>query len=147
MTDGYVLRNIEIYHDTAPHVGKAAQVRKTITNSDQSFFIGLSGNLHPLYVDEIHARKFSANGRIVFELILGSLATNVLLELCGASYRLAGMNLDFPQAAHVNDTILAKAEVRSQDKGHVICSVSCETYPQGVVVARGDARLIKAIEK
>lgn len=145
MTQKDGLRNIQIYHDSVPSVGKKAQVRKTITNSDQSFYIGLSGNLHPLYVDDIHAAKLHAGGRVIFELIFGALSTNALLELCGASYRLAGMNLDFPQSAHVNDTILAKAEVLSQDNGHVQCSVSCEIYPTGTVVARGMALLVKVM--
>ena len=51
------------YARTEPRVGDSAQVRKTITVADQGLYSGICGNLHPLYVNEIHAASTEAGGR------------------------------------------------------------------------------------
>lgn len=134
-------RDIQIYHATAPAVGRSARARKTITVADQSFYIGLCGNLHPLYVDERHAASFAPQGRIVFELVVASLATNALAELAGPAHRVAAMDVRFPHPARVGATIAASAEITAQDGDDFIASICCRTHHDDVIVAEGSARL------
>ncbi len=125
-----------------PRVGATAEFRKTMTVAEQTMFTGISGNLHPLYVNEVHARSTAADGRLAFELAVAALLTTALAELGGAFYRLAGIDLKFPAMVRVGDTVAARAEVVEVGDGTARCRVTCRC-DDGPVVVQGHADLVE----
>jgi 3-hydroxybutyryl-CoA dehydratase len=117
-----------------------AEFRKTITVADQAMFTGISGNLHPLYVDETHAQAVTGGGRLSFELAAAALITTALAEVGGPKARLAGLELSFPTAGRIGDTVAARAHVTSRESTSVQCAVSV-VRDDGAVLAEGRARL------
>ncbi len=142
MTDDAESYTFPPYERTRPDVGQSAEFRKTMTVAEQAMFTGISGNMHPLYVNEVHAAATSAGGRLAFELAVASLATTALLEISGAFYRMGGVALSFPAMARIGDTVAAHAEVESVDGKTVRCRVTC-TVDDGPVVAEGHADLVE----
>ena len=130
------------YERTRPQSGQRAEFRKTMTVAEQAMFTGISGNMHPLYVNEVHASSTSAQSRLAFELAVASLATTALAELSGAFFRLSGIELSFPAMVRIGDTVAAAAEVESTDGARVRCRITC-TVDDGPVVAEGHADLIE----
>lgn len=130
------------YERVTPQVGKRAQVRKTITVADQSLYTGISGNMHPLYVNELHAQEASGGGRLAFEMGLAALASNSLAELGGPFRRIASVQLSFPQPARIGDTIAAQVEVVEVSGGRLRCKVVCRRDQPAGIVAEGTAELV-----
>lgn len=121
--------------------GDAAEFRKTMTEAEQALYTGISGNMHPLYVNRLHARATEVGERLVFELAVSGLATTALAALGGPWMRLGEIALDFPDAARVGDTVTARAEVTSASPTELCCRLLC-TRQDGVVVGRGTATLV-----
>jgi 3-hydroxybutyryl-CoA dehydratase len=130
------------YERRAVRAGERAQVRKTITVADQSLFTGISGNLHPLYVNELHARDATHGGRLAFELGLAALASSALAELAGPYRRIGAVALAFPAAARVGDTVAAQAEVLEASGSVVRCRIVVRRDDPPGVVAEGTADLV-----
>ena len=126
--------------EKAPKAGDTAEFRKTLTVAEQAMFTGISGNMHPLYVNEVHAATTEVGGRLAFELIIAALATTALGELGGPWRRLGALDLRFPAAARIGDTVAARAQVTGVDGGTVRCRVTCAT-DGGTLVAEGNADL------
>ena len=59
----------------------SATFRKTMTTAEQALYTGISGNLHPLYVNAVHAEAVSGGDMIVFELAIASLATTAFADV------------------------------------------------------------------
>jgi 3-hydroxybutyryl-CoA dehydratase len=132
--------------DTAPsslpQIGDTAEFRKTMTVAEQALFTGISGNMHPLYVNEVHAAATEAGGRLAFELAVAALATTALAEVGGPSVRLAAIDLRFPAPTRIGDTVAARAGVIEVSEARIRCKVTCER-DGGPVVAEGTADLVR----
>ncbi|MSO53893.1 MAG: acyl dehydratase [Rhodospirillales bacterium] len=131
------------YPRKIPKVGETAQVRKTMTVADQGLYSGISGNIHPLYVNEVHAQQTSVGTRLMFELAVASLLTNSLTEVGGAFCRVSAMNLTFPNPTRIGDTVAARVEVTAVVGDRVTCKVSCKRDEGGLVVCEGTAELVE----
>ena len=140
MTDHDDPHPFPAYERALPREGQRAEFRKTMTVAEQAMFTGISGNLHPLYVNEVHAASTTARSRLAFELAVASLATTALAELSGAYFRLDGIDLSFPAMVRVGDTVAAAAEVEAVDGARVRCRITC-TVDDGPIVAEGHAHL------
>ena len=123
-----------------PVVGDRAEFRKTMTVAEQAMFTGISGNMHPLYVNEVHAAATEAGGRLAFELAVAGLATTALAEVGGPRFRLAAIDLRFPAATRVGDTVAARVEVAEASAERALCTIVCEC-DGGPRVAEGTAEL------
>ena len=123
-----------------PKVGDRAEFRKTMTVAEQAMFTGISGNMHPLYVNEIHAAATEAGGRLVFELAVAGLATTALAEVGGPGFRLVAIDLRFPAVTRVGDTVAARVEVAEASESRALCTIACEC-DSGQLVAEGTAEL------
>jgi 3-hydroxybutyryl-CoA dehydratase len=132
-----------LYRRRTVDAGARAQVRKTITVADQSLFTGISGNLHPLYVNELHAREATQGGRLAFELGLAALASNALAELAGPYRRIGAIALTYPVPARVGDTVAAQAEVLEVRGSTLHCRVVVRRDDPVGVVAEGTADLVE----
>jgi len=130
------------YERRVVRAGERAQVRKTITVADQSLFTGISGNLHPLYVNELHAREATGGGRFAFELGLAALASNALSELAGPYRRIGAVTLTFPAPARVGDTVAAQVEVTEVSGAVVRCRIVVRRDEPADIVTEGTAELV-----
>ncbi|MEC5293296.1 MULTISPECIES: MaoC/PaaZ C-terminal domain-containing protein [unclassified Aurantimonas] len=123
----------------------AAVFRKTMTVAEQALYTGISGNMHPLYVNAVHAQTVSGGERFVFELAVASLATTALSEIGGPNRRLAGLDLRFPEPVRIGDTVEAQVKVEGERDGMLHTRVIC-LRQDGMVVAEGSAELVVAGE-
>lgn len=117
-----------------------AEFRKTMTVAEQAMFTGISGNLHPLYVDETHARAVTGGGRLCFELAVSALLTTALAEIGGAKARLERIDLAYPTPGRIGDTVAAQAAVTARDDSGLDCRLKV-LRDDGAVLAEGTARL------
>jgi 3-hydroxybutyryl-CoA dehydratase len=111
-----------------------------MTVAEQALFTGISGNMHPLYVNAVHAAAASGGERLVFELAVASLATTALAHVGGSMHRLAGMDLRFPNPVRLGDTVEARVERDTEAEGRMSCRIVC-VQQDGTVVAEGTATL------
>lgn len=123
-----------------PALPTTAAFRKTMTVAEQAFYTGISGNLHPLYVDAEHARKATGGKMLVFELTVASLATTALAALGGPQRRIASISLSFPESVRIGDTIEARAELLDGAGDNLAASIRC-VREDGTLVAEGRAEL------
>jgi 3-hydroxybutyryl-CoA dehydratase len=114
---------------------------KTMTTAAQALYTGISGNLHPLYVNAVHAEAVSGGDMIVFELAIASLATTAFADVGGAGRRLASLSLEFPSPARIGDTVRATVEGAGENGDRLKTRITC-TLDNGTVVARGQAELV-----
>ena len=88
--------------DTIAVGQRAGSDARTITETDHSLFMMLTGGWYPIHSDEIHARAAGAKGRIVHMALsrVSPLAVPVLLDIGRESVR----------SDHDEDALLAEAE-------------------------------------
>ena len=127
-------------------LGSRVSFRKTMTVAEQAMFTGISGNLGPLYVDNVKARAAGAPGMVAFELAVAGLTTTCLWRLAGASYRISAVDLKFPAPVPVGGTVEATAEVVSIENGRLRCRISC-LLDNGGSVVEGEAVLSPFADK
>jgi len=125
-----------------PEVGASFSFRKTLSVAEQAMFTGISGNLAPLYVDATRARAQGAANMLVFELAAAALASTCLNRLGGAGRRVQGLNLQFPSALVVGETLEARATVERVDGERLVCRVEGTEVGSSRVVFQGDAELV-----
>jgi 3-hydroxybutyryl-CoA dehydratase len=123
-----------------PSQKTSAAFRKTMTVAEQALYTGISGNMHPLYVNAVHARAATGGERLVFELAIAALATTALADIAGPERRLSGLDLKFPAPVRIGDTVEARVEVASEDRSVIRARVVC-TRQDGTIVAEGEAEL------
>ena len=130
------------YARTEPRVGRQRPGPKDHHRRGPGpLFRNLRLNLHPLYVNEVHAASTEAGGRLAFELVVAALATGPLAELGGAHRRISALELRFPAMTRVGDTVAARAEVTALAGGDARCRVECVRDEGDTVVAEGTAVL------
>jgi 3-hydroxybutyryl-CoA dehydratase len=127
-------------------LGSRVSFRKTMTVAEQAMFTGISGNLGPLYVDNVRARAAGAPGMVAFELAVAGLTTTCLWRLAGPSYRIKALDLKFPAPVPVGGTVEASAEIVAIENGQLRCRISC-TLDQGGPVVEGEALLSPFADK
>ena len=121
-------------------IGDTAEFRKTMTEAEQAFYTGIGGNMHPLYVNRVHATSSEVGERLIFELAIASLAHTALAALGGPWMRLGQIALEFPIPARIGDTVAARAEVVEKTATRLNCRIECRRQ-DGEVVSRGSADL------
>jgi len=93
----------------------SAVFRKTLSETDLILFAGLSGDLHPVHIDEGSDAAREAGGRTihaVFLIGLMSTAVSRLMQRRGLRTRVSGLRaLRFHAAARPGDTVQAAARI------------------------------------
>lgn len=123
-------------------VGTTFSFRKTMTVAEQAMFTGISGNLGPLYVDMIKAKKAGAANLVAFELAVSALATTSLAYIGGPTRRIGEIALTFSAPVIVGDSIQATAEIIDVEDDDAICRIVCVDSASGKAVISGTARLV-----
>lgn len=117
--------------------------RKTMSVAEQAMFTGISGNLAPLHVDQRAARAAGFDGMLAFEFAVLALASTALNRLAGPGWRIGGLQLDFPAATIVGDTVQASVEVIAVGAERIACNLVC-ALATGEAVIAGAATLVPA---
>lgn len=128
---------------TLPKIGDRMSFRKTMSVAEQAMFTGISGNLAPLHVDQRAARAAGFDGMLAFEFAVLALASTALNRLAGPGWRIGSLQLDFPAATLVGETVEASVEVIAVGTDRIACNLVCQLATGETVVA-GAATLVPA---
>ncbi len=97
-------------------IGEKRSFTKTLTDVDIGFFVGITGDMNPLHVDEEFARRSMFKGRVVHGMLTASLLTNPLTQLLGDGGVHVSQNLKFLSPVRIGDTITAEVEVLEKNE-------------------------------
>jgi len=93
-------------------VGQKAFLRKTITESDLSHFIAITGDLNPLHVDKLFAEQTFFGQQIAHGMLSASLfSTLVGMHLPGIGAIYKSQTLEFLHPVFIGDTLCAWFEI------------------------------------
>lgn len=123
----------------------SAEFRKTLSETDLILFAGLSGDLHPVHIDEQSPAARESGGRTihaVFLIALMSTAVSRLMQARGQRSRVAGFRaLTFYRPAKPGDTICAGARLGpARPAGQLQVEITATTEA-GVLLADGIAEV------
>jgi 3-hydroxybutyryl-CoA dehydratase len=96
----------------AYRVGDAVTFSKTVTGADIALFAGLSGDLHPLHVDEEYAQHSRFGGCIAHGMLTASLLSTtagLILATPGAIF--VSQDVRFVRPVRPGDTLTARSEI------------------------------------
>lgn len=89
--------------------------RRTITEADTVFFVGLSGNYNPLYTNEEFAKRTVFGTRVVPEILVYSISSGLMNTTTYFDGIIVSQknhkNVVFEKDVYPEDTIYAKARV------------------------------------
>jgi len=93
-------------------VGDAAEVTKTVSESDIYLYAGITGDFNPAHIDEEYAKGTFFKTRIAHGMLLaGFISTVVGNRLPGPGTIYLKQELNFLAPVHMGDTITARVEV------------------------------------
>lgn len=124
-----------------PYVGQAAQLSRTVGESDIALFTEISGDRNPLHYDEA-AAKASRFGEIVVQGGVTSAILNAVVaeELPGPGTVFLNVNWSFRAPVRPGDTITGRVEVTSVRTDKPITELQTTvTRDDGTVVLDGTA--------
>ena len=127
-------------------VGDAAEMAKTVTESDIALFAGVTGDFNPVHVDAVAAEKSVFGGRIAHGILSAGFISAVLaMRLPGAGSIYLSQSLRFTKPVRIGDTVTARVEVVEvvATKRRVRLATTCrnqngETVVEGEAVVRVD---------
>ena len=132
---------------TAPDTRQtmSAEFRKTLSETDLILFAGLSGDLHPVHIDEQSPAARDAGGRTmhaVFLIALMSTAVSRLMQARGQHSRVAGFRaLTFYRPAKPGDTVCAGARIGPAGSADQLRVEITAMTDAGVLLADGVAEV------
>ncbi|MEJ7892768.1 MAG: SDR family oxidoreductase [Solirubrobacteraceae bacterium] len=116
----------------------------TITDEDVDAFVGVSGDVNPLHIDDAFARRHGFQGRVVHGMLLGAFLSRVLgTGLPGPGALWLSQNLRFGRAVYVGDRIAV--HVRVKHRSPALGALVIETRIRngsGEEVMSGEARMM-----
>jgi 3-hydroxybutyryl-CoA dehydratase len=121
-------------------VGDRASVSKIVSETDIHLYVGMTGDLNPLYTDESYAATQRYHGRVAPGALTAGLVIAVIsTRLPGPGSILEREDLRFTAPVRPGDTITAFAEVIEviASRGRVRMSTVCKNQ-DGVVVLEGE---------
>lgn len=122
--------------------GARATWSHVVTAEDVEAFAELSGDRHPIHLDDDYARSRGYRGRIAHGMLLGAFVSRVLgMDLPGSAGVTMSQRLEFAGPVYVGDRIEVEVELRhaSAELG-AAALVTTIRNAAGEAVARGEAR-------
>ncbi|HET9984960.1 MAG TPA: MaoC family dehydratase [Longimicrobiales bacterium] len=122
-------------------VGQAAELSKTITETDVVLYAGITGDLNPVHVDRIAAERSPFGGRVAHGMLTAGLVSAVLgMKLPGPGSIYLSQTLRFTRPVRLGDTVTARVEVLElvPAKRRVRLATSCANQ-DGERVLEGEA--------
>jgi len=123
------------------HVGQAAELAKTVTESDIVLFAGVTGDFNPVHVDVVAASRSVFGERIAHGMLSAGFISAVLgMRLPGTGSIYLSQSLRFTKPVRIGDTITARVEVLEvlATKRRVRLSRVCRNQ-KGETVVEGEA--------
>ncbi len=122
-------------------VGDAAEVAKTISESDIYLYAGITGDFNPAHINEAYAAKTFFKTRIAHGMLLGGFISAILgNQLPGPGTIYVRQELNFMNPARMGDTITSRVEVVEiiTEKNRVKLKTTCVNQ-DGILLMEGEA--------
>jgi len=121
-------------------VGDAAEMAKTVTETDIALFAGVTGDFNPVHIDAVAAEQSMFGGRIAHGMLSAGFISAVLgMRLPGPGSIYLSQTLRFTKPVRIGDTITARVEVAElMPKRRVRLTTTCRNQ-QGETVVEGEA--------
>jgi 3-hydroxybutyryl-CoA dehydratase len=122
-------------------VGHAAEMSKTVSESDVYLFAGITGDFNPAHVNEAYAGKTFFKRRIAHGLLSAGFISAVIAgKLPGPGSVYISQSLDFLAPVYIGDTVTARVEALevNVEKNRLTLRTTC-TKQDGTVVIDGKA--------
>jgi 3-hydroxybutyryl-CoA dehydratase len=122
-------------------VGDMAEFTKTVSEADIYLYAGVTGDVNPAHIDEVHASTTFFKTRIAHGMLLGGFISTVLGNtLPGHGTIYMKQELEFLAPVRIGDTVTARAEVVEviKEKNRVRLRTTCVNQ-EGKMVVDGEA--------
>ena len=119
------------------HPGEKETLSKTITESDVFLYIGITGDLNPLFLDHHYARATRFKGTIVPGVLTAGLVMAAIdMKLPGPGTITVWQDFEFISPVRVGDTITTRLEVIKviKSKNQVLIKSVCHNQDDQVVL-------------
>ena len=125
-------------------VGDKASFSKTVSESDVYLFAGLSGDLNPAHINQVHAEGTMFKGRIAHGMLSAAFISTVLgTVLPGPGTIYIAQELRFTAPVRFGDTVTATVSVSELDKENNIAKLETVCVNQsGTIVIKGTATVM-----
>lgn len=128
-------------------VGEYCEFSKTITESDVSLFAGITGDFHPLHINQAYVESLGKKKREAHVALLSGLINNVLCnQLPGQQFALLRQQIEYLHPVSIGDTVTITVEVKSwlPEKRLLTLRFACRNQNSEEVIA-GEAVMIQQI--
>ena len=122
-------------------VGQAAEMSKTVSESDVYLFAGITGDFNPAHVNEEYAKGTFFKERIAHGLLsAGFISAVIAAKLPGPGSVYVNQSLKFLAPVYIGDTVTARVEAIDVDidKNRLRLRTTC-TKQDGTMVIDGEA--------
>jgi 3-hydroxybutyryl-CoA dehydratase len=122
-------------------VGDTAEFTKTVSEADIYLYAGVTGDVNPAHIDEVHASNTFFKTRIAHGMLLAGFISTVLgNRLPGYGTIYMKQELEFLAPVRIGDTVTARAEVVDVEKeeNRVKLRTTCVNQ-DGTTVVDGEA--------
>lgn len=125
-------------------VGDAAELTKTVSETDIYLYAGITGDFNPAHVNETYAQGTFFKTRIAHGMLTAGFISAILgTKFPGPGTIYLKQDLSFMAPVMIGDTITARAEVVEvvAEKNRVRLKTTC-TNQQGKIVLDGEALVL-----
>ncbi len=123
--------------------GMASVYAKTITDADVILFAGISGDVNPLHLNHEFAIGSVFEGRVAHGMLTASFLSTIFgTRLPGPGCIYLSQTLKFKGPVRVNDTVVARAKVRSVDRKRRSVVFDCTCAVGETIVLEGEALIL-----
>ena len=122
-------------------VGDAAELAKTVTESDVALVAGVTGDFNPVHIDAVAAKQSLFGERVAHGMLSAGFISAVLgTRLPGTGSIYLSQTLRFTKPVRIGDTVTARVEVLEviAAKRRVRLATTCRNQ-NGEVVVDGEA--------
>jgi len=122
-------------------VGEAAELAKTVTESDIYLYAGVTGDFNPAHINEVYAQGTFFKTRIAHGMLAAGFISAILgTRLPGPGTIYIRQELNFLAPVRIGDTITARVEVAEiiAEQKRVRLKTTCVNQ-DGTVVLDGEA--------
>ena len=122
-------------------VGQAAELAKTVTETDIALFAGVTGDFNPVHIDAVEAGKSRFGERIAHGMLSAGFISAVLgTRLPGTGSIYLSQSLRFTKPVRIGDTVTTRVEVLEviATKRRVRLATTCRNQ-NGETVVDGEA--------
>lgn len=129
--------------------GDAAELSKTISESDVYLFAGITGDLNPAHINDVYAAGTFFRARIAHGMLIGGLISAVIgMKLPGPGTIYIRQELLFQAPVFIGDTVTARVEVKEvvKEKNRLIAATTCINQ-HGKTVLNGEATLSPPVKR